>query len=178
MSLLPFVPRLAFRILRDAAVRQDDSRGTELNVSVLLADLAGFTDLVDRLARQYGDRGAERLQEMLNECFGLLTDIVDAAGGEVLSFPGDAALAVWTADSVARDLTEMVQQCTLCGLELQSKLDRFQVPDGHQLRLRVAIGAGRAWAALVGGVDGRWETVLQGDAIDATRGRPAYGSGR
>lgn len=170
MSLLPFVPKLALRLLRDATVRPDDSRGAELNASVLLADLSGFTDLVDRLAGQYGDRGAERLQEILNHCFGRLTDIVDGAGGEVLSFPGDAALALWTTDSDATNLAELVHQCALCGLELQSKLDRFQVSDGIELRLRVAIGAGRAWAALVGGVDGRWETVLQGDAVDQLTG--------
>ncbi len=166
MSLLPFVPRLALRLLRDAAARPDGSRGTELHASVLLADLSGFTNLVDRLASQYGNRGAERLQEILNECFGRLTDIVDGAGGEVLCFPGDAALAIWVTDAGATHLAELVQRCTLCGLELQSKLERFQVLDGVELRLRVAIGAGPVWAALVGGVNGRWETVLHGDAVD------------
>ena len=114
---------------------------------------------------------------MLNECFGRLTDIVDAAGGEVLSFPGDAALAVWTADSVATNLAELVQQCTLCGLELQSKLDRFQVPDGIKLRLswRSAPDAnGRARRR-------RRRTVGDGASRGSrrsARGRAAYRSGR
>jgi class 3 adenylate cyclase/tetratricopeptide (TPR) repeat protein len=171
MSLLPYVPRLALRLLRDAPARPpDDSRGTELNVGVLFADLSGFTDLVDRLASRYGHRGAERLQEILNDCFGRLTHIVDAADGEVLSFPGDAALAVWIADPVDPDFAALVHQATLCGLELQSQLDRLRVLDGTELRLRVAIGAGRAWGALVGGTGGRWETVLQGEAIDQLAG--------
>jgi class 3 adenylate cyclase len=171
MSLLPFVPNLALRLLRNTRVFPDDSRGEPLQTSVLLADLSGFTGLVDTLASQFGDRGAERLQEILNRCFGLLTDIVDAAGGEVLSFPGDAALAIWTTgDAKSTPLAELVHQCAVCGLELQARLDRFPALDGVELRLRVAVGAGRSWAALVGGVDGRWEAVLQGEAIDQLSG--------
>jgi class 3 adenylate cyclase/tetratricopeptide (TPR) repeat protein len=156
--------------MQDAPSRRDESRVAALQVSVLLADLSGFTALVDRLASQYGNRGAERLQEVLNDCFGRLTEIVDAAGGEVLSFPGDAALAVWATSGEATNIAELVQQSAWCGTELQSKLDKFQIPDGIELRLRVAIGAGPAWAALVGGVNGQWETVLQGEAVDQLAG--------
>jgi class 3 adenylate cyclase/tetratricopeptide (TPR) repeat protein len=170
MSLLPFVPRLALRLLRDADMRPDHSRGVQVSVAVLLADLSGFTDLVDSLAARHGDRGAERVQEILNQCFGLLTDIVDAHRGEVLSFPGDAALAIWTADDERTSLNELLHRCAFCGLELAAKLHRFQVGDDIELRMRVAIGAGRAWAALVGGVEGRYETVLQGEAVDQLAG--------
>ncbi len=72
-------------------------------------------------------------------------------------------------DAEATRLAGLVHQCTLCGLDLQTKLDRFPAINDVELRLRVAVGAGRARAALVGGVDGRWETVLQGEALDQLR---------
>src|SRR4029453_9739525 len=47
-------------------------------------------------------------------------------------------------------------------LQLQAKLDRLKPFEGVELRLRVAIGAGRSWAALVGGGKGWRGAVLQG----------------
>ena len=134
--------------------------------SVLLADVSGFTGLVEVLAREHGDRGAEHVQGILNRCFGPLTDLVDRHGGQVLCFPGDAALAVWTGLGSEPDaLPGLVRRSTACGLELLSSLDKVSAANGLELRLRVAIGAGRSWAALVGGVAGRWETVMSGAAV-------------
>jgi class 3 adenylate cyclase len=60
--------------------------------AVLFADLAGFTALAEALSLQ-GPRGAEELSRIIDAHFGRLTDIVLAAGGDILAFAGDAALA-------------------------------------------------------------------------------------
>jgi class 3 adenylate cyclase/tetratricopeptide (TPR) repeat protein len=167
MSLLPFVPRLALSLLHDAAAPLDNACVRAVDAIVLLADVSGFTGLVDAVAARDGDRGAERLQGILNDCFGPLTDLVDAAGGEVLAFPGDAALAIWIrGDPEPHALARLAQRGAHCGLQLRDRLDRRPAAGHAELRLRVAIGAGPARAALIGGVDNHWEAVVQGDAIE------------
>jgi class 3 adenylate cyclase len=142
-----------------------------LGASVLLADISGFTRLADSLAEARGERGAEELQDILNRCFAPLTAIVDAAGGEVLCFPGDAALAVWTSGTTDENaLTALVQQAAACGLELQRALARPSYGAAADFRFRIAIGAGPAAAALVGGVEGQWEAVLYGAPVEELRG--------
>ena len=172
-GLVPYVPKLALRLLRDSPTPLQEPRVEGLLVCVLLADVSGFTEIVERIAREQPDRGAEQVHEILNGCFGPLTEYVDAAGGEVLRFPGDAALAVWTAPAPldpSIPLGELVCRTATCGLTLTEKIDRLSVTETIQLRLRVAIGAGHAWAAIVGGVEGQWEMVLQGAPVRQLRG--------
>lgn len=166
-SLAAYVPNLALRVLASTAAGPlSRCRVETLTASVLLADIAGFTALIDRLARDFGPSAAERLQDILNKCFGPLTALVAEAGGEVLSFPGDAALAVWTDGPGAEtSLSDLVRRSALCGIALQSTLDRLAVADDVEVRLRVAIGAGRSAAAVVGGVDGHWDVILRGEPI-------------
>jgi class 3 adenylate cyclase/tetratricopeptide (TPR) repeat protein len=134
-----------------------------LPACVVLADVSGFTPLVERLSRDQV-RGAEAVQEVINRVFRPLVDLVDAAGGEVLRFPGDAALALWTAPEA--ELGEAVRRAARCGLAVQSSLDRLGVLPGVELRLRIAVGAGSIQAASVGGVEGRWEFLVRGGPID------------
>ena len=50
---------------------------------------------------QQGERGAEQLSDLLNDCFAILTDVVDAHGGDIVCFTGDGFLAVWDAANPA-----------------------------------------------------------------------------
>ena len=164
--LLPFVPRLTLALL-DEGAPSDIGRARPVQVAAMLADLAGFTALVDRMTARLGGRASERLQEVLNRCFAPITEIVDKAGGQVLAFPGDAALGIWLSDAAdPTALTEWVLRAVDCGLELRDRLDGLATEDDAVVRLRVAISAGPARAALVGGVDGRWTAVVHGRAIE------------
>jgi len=58
------------------------------------ADISGFTALSERLAA-YGREGAEELTNLLNQCFGGMIEIIDAHGGDVLKFGGDALLVLF-----------------------------------------------------------------------------------
>ena len=164
---IPYVPRYARGLLR-GCTQIEHYRRWPLQASVLLADVSGFTTIVERLSRTDPQRGAERLQEALNRCFGPLTAIVEAAGGEVLKFPGDAALGLFTHGDLAQPgpLGELVHRAAACGLLLQRTIEGLTASDATALHLRVVIGAGDSSAAIVGGVDGRWEFVVHGAAID------------
>jgi class 3 adenylate cyclase/tetratricopeptide (TPR) repeat protein len=168
---LPFVPKLALRLFNAQNAVPEQPCQVSFAAAVLLADVSGFTGLVETLAREYGDRGAEEIQDVLNRCFAPLADCVDRHGGQVLCFPGDAALALWTTpEDGPGALATLVRQSAECGLDLLASLDRLTVAAGRELRLRIAVGAGPSAASLVGGVSGRWETVMGGAAVAQLEG--------
>ncbi len=167
---VPYLPQTAARALNRDGLPAGH-RAWPLAACVLLADISGFTGLVERLAQTDPQRGAERLQGALNQCFTPLVEIVQAAGGDVLKFPGDAALALWTAeDDRPGVLAAVTEAAARCGLALQDAVESFAPFGDQRLRLRVAIGAGTASAAFVGGVDGRWEFVVDGAAVRQLQG--------
>ena len=57
--------------------------------TLCFADVSGFTQLSERLARS-GRVGAEELTAILNDTFTALLDVALAAGGDLLKFGGDA----------------------------------------------------------------------------------------
>jgi class 3 adenylate cyclase/tetratricopeptide (TPR) repeat protein len=77
-------------------------------VSVLFADLVGFTTLVE-------GRDAEDTRELLNRYFDLARDVISRYGGTVEKFIGDAVMAVWGAPVAHEDDAE---RAVRAGLEL------------------------------------------------------------
>jgi class 3 adenylate cyclase/tetratricopeptide (TPR) repeat protein len=73
-------------------------RHRQVEGSLVSADISGFTALSERLAG-YGREGAEELTALLNQCFGGMIEIIDAHGGDVLKFGGDALLVLFTGDA-------------------------------------------------------------------------------
>lgn len=63
-------------------------QGEAIEAVIWLNDLRGFTALSEALPR-------DRLIDLLNDYFGPMVDAVEAAGGEVLKFIGDAMLAIF-----------------------------------------------------------------------------------
>ena len=62
--------------------------GETIHAVIWLCDLRGFTDLSERLPR-------DALMALLNGYFGPMCEAVEANGGEVLKFIGDAMLAIF-----------------------------------------------------------------------------------
>jgi adenylate cyclase len=68
-------------------------QGEAIDAVIWLNDLRGFTALSEAMPR-------DRLIELLNDYFGPMVDAVEAAGGEVLKFIGDAMLAIFPTATV------------------------------------------------------------------------------
>ncbi len=68
-------------------------------VSILFADLVGFTSLAD-------GRDAEDTRELLSRYFDLATEVITRYGGTVEKFIGDAVMAVWGAPVAREDDAE------------------------------------------------------------------------
>lgn len=130
--------------------------------ATLFADVSGFTVLTTQLGHQ-GVEGAEQLTGILNLYYGRLVDLIGDHGGEPVQFFGDALLAFWP--SLNSSLADVTLRAACCGLAIQRELDGYLAGDDIDLSLHIAIGAGRAVAAAIGGSEGRWHFVLAGDPV-------------
>ena len=142
---------------------------------MLFADLSGFTALTERLA--YGPAGAETLSAIIGDIFGRLVTEVARHRGDVLRFPGDAAICVWE-ESPDLGPAAAGALAAAAGLGIQRAMrERAPLAD-EKLTARVAVTEGPARIAFVGGADGRFEALADGDAI--ARAAPALrlGPGR
>jgi class 3 adenylate cyclase/tetratricopeptide (TPR) repeat protein len=75
-------------------------------VSILFADLVGFTTLAE-------GRDAEETRELLSRYFGLAREIITRYGGTVEKFIGDAVMAVWGAPTAHEDDAELAVRAAL-----------------------------------------------------------------
>jgi class 3 adenylate cyclase len=109
--------------------------------AVLFADLVGFSALADALSAD-GPRGAEELSRIIDTHFGRLTDLVLAAGGDVLAYAGDAALVAWPAPGDGPPVEALARAAT-SGLRL---LKAMSPPAGVLTHLGAAHDLGRLGA--------------------------------
>jgi class 3 adenylate cyclase/tetratricopeptide (TPR) repeat protein len=152
------------RLAPPVADPQTVPRAQTFSGAVLLADIAGFTELTTRLAAG-GRLGAEQLTAELNNCFGLLIDLVERFDGDVYRFAGDAMLAVWPGPAEEAALTGSIQRAALCALAIQDALRDYRVSDRGGLSVHIGIAAGPLLAAHLGGIDQRVEFLLTGTPL-------------
>src|SRR5262249_1155284 len=86
---------------------------------------------------------------------------VEAIGGDVLSIAGDAFLCHWPASS-PDTVRDAVLRAAQAGERIQRALHDRQ---GKQLPTRIGIGAGELFIGYAGGIEGRWQVVVSGDAL-------------
>lgn len=89
------VPRLALRWLAEGG-----SGGRRLDGSLLFADISGFTRLTERLATR-GRAGAEELVGLVGDVLTALIAEIEARGGDVLVFAGDALVVLFDGPDAA-----------------------------------------------------------------------------
>jgi class 3 adenylate cyclase/tetratricopeptide (TPR) repeat protein len=137
--------------------------------AVLLADISGFTALTEHLTLN-NPAGAEDLTRILDLYFGHLIEVINAHGGDVVKFAGDGVVALWYSDD---PLSVLALRAVQCGLAVQmmmapsawSVLDDRMVHPPSPLKVRVGVSAGEIGALHVGGMYGRWELLVTGEAL-------------
>jgi class 3 adenylate cyclase len=87
-------PEVATTLIEDP--EQAALGGREVEVTVLFADLRGYTSYSER-------RAPAEVVAMLNAAFGVVVPIVLAEGGTVVQFMGDALMAIWNAPRAQPD---------------------------------------------------------------------------
>jgi class 3 adenylate cyclase len=131
--------------------------------STLFADLSGFTALTERLASRLGPlRGAEELGAWLRRIYDPLIACVDAEGGSVLGFAGDAVSCFFDGDDGARAVRvarAMQREVAL--------LDDARAIDGSRLgvRVKVAVAVGQVRRFVAGDPERRLWDVMAGSTL-------------
>lgn len=161
-DLASYLPMIIRQQLRESPAPLTAPRSENMTGAFLFGDITGFTPLVERLA-QKGSGGVEELSRLLNAYFHQLITLVNAHGGDVLRFAGDAVLALWPTDD--EPLPEVVQRAAQCALAIQKELNNYYTFDGAELSMRIGIGAGHLSLVQLGGMFGRWEAMLTGAPI-------------
>jgi class 3 adenylate cyclase/tetratricopeptide (TPR) repeat protein len=124
-------------------------------VSVLFADLVGFTSLSD-------ERDPEDVREALTRYFDTARKVITRYGGSVDKFIGDAVVAVWGTPASHEDDAE---RAVRAALDLVDAVTALRSGDGlPPLSLRAAIGTGPA-AVLVGASG---QGMVAGDLVNTT----------
>ena len=133
----------------------DTVAGGDRNVSVLFADLKGFTSFSET-------HDPAEVQAMLNVWFEAVVPQVTAAGGHVEKFVGDAVMVTF---NVASEQPDHAARAARAALSFQRAAR--EVVDRHPEwpRFRVGVNTGWARVGLVGGGDQRGYTVL-GDMVN------------
>lgn len=140
----PLVPtedaQAAFRAPSDKI----DSEANRRTITVLFADLSGFTAMSERL-------DPEVMQTLQNELFEELTAAVQSFGGFVDKFIGDALLALFGAPAAHEDDPERAVRAALDMIGRTARLsERAEAYAGSPLLLHVGINTGHVVAGGLG----------------------------
>jgi class 3 adenylate cyclase len=124
-------------------------------VSVLFCDLVGFT-------AQSEIADPEDVRRMLGEYFAAARGAIEAFGGVVEKFIGDAVVGVFGVPAAYEDDPE---RAVRAGLRIVEEAERLHAVGGEPLRLRVGVNTGEALVRL-NVVPGSSEGFLAGDAVN------------
>ena len=123
------------------------------HVSVLFADLVGFTSLAQ-------DRDAEAVRDILTRYFDVAREVVERYGGTIEKFIGDAVMAVWGTPTAHEDDAE---RAVRAGLDLVDAARTLGAELGVEgLRLRAGVLSGEA--AVTIGAQG--QGMVAGDLVN------------
>ncbi len=149
-------PRVVDRILDDTAEADGDFIAQERDVSVLFADIVGFTSYAE-------GRSPHATAQALNRCLASMSDAVFAEDGTLDKFLGDAVLAVFGAPF---DQPDHAQRAVRAAVGIQRAMAALpREADDAPLEVRVGINSGRAMTGDVGSPRRREYTVL-GDVVN------------
>jgi len=137
-------------------------KGRRMDVTVLFADIRGFTPLSEKLA-------PEEVVALLNDYLTHMTDVIFRHEGTLDKFLGDGLMAVFGAP-VAQP--ESTLHAVLAALEMRARLQEFNLARqvGGQAPVRVGIGI-NSGEAVVGNIGSRerMDYTVIGDTVNVAQ---------
>ncbi len=150
-------PNLVDQIVRGAL--QLDQGGTKREVTMLFADIRGFTDMSER-------HPPEEMVKTLNDYFEVMVDVLFAHGGTLDKYVGDEIIGLFGAPV---QLPDAADRAIRCGLEMQRALAEFnrvrQSAGLEPIHIGVGINTGPVIAGAIGSSRTLQYTVI-GDAVN------------
>ena len=136
----------------------------EVDGTMVMADLSGFTNLSERLA-SLGDEGAERLTEIINSFFARMLQTAFRYGGDTLTFGGDAILLLFDGPGHAG-------RAVAASLAMLRQVERAAAVDSGdgKVKIGMSVGAhsGTFLLAAAGLTEERAQVFLLGRGAEAT----------
>jgi adenylate cyclase len=139
---------------RFSALYLDETLAGARDVSVLLADLGGFTSFSER-------NDPADVTAMLNAYFGELVPLLERERGEVHQIVGDEVMAIFNKQNDTPDHPLRAARAAVALLERAQ-----HVALGDWPRFRIGINSGEAFAAVVGGASGHRKHGVVGDTVN------------
>jgi adenylate cyclase/guanylate cyclase len=133
--------------------------GETRNVTILFSDVEGFSALAEGLS-------PERLVHLMNVYLGAMTEAIEAQGGFVDKYIGDAIVAVFGAPHDDPDhARNAVQAALACQAVLPRLAPALGLPEGRVLRTRIGLSTGDALVGNIGSPR-RFNYTVMGDAVN------------
>jgi adenylate cyclase len=139
---------------RFSAIYLDETLAGARDVSVLLADLSGFTSFSER-------HEPDRVAAMLNAYFGAIVPLMERERGEVHQIVGDELMVIFNKQGDTPDHPLRAARAALTLLRTAETVARPDWP-----RFRVGVNSGDALAAVVGGATGHRKHGIVGDTVN------------
>jgi class 3 adenylate cyclase len=118
--------------------------GEKRKVSIMMADLRGFTTLGEELP-------AETVLDMVNIFLGVMTDVIQANKGTIDEFIGDAILAIFGAPILREDDTQRAVRCAVeMQLAMQKVNSRFNELGYPNVEMGIGIDTGTVIVGNIG----------------------------
>jgi class 3 adenylate cyclase/tetratricopeptide (TPR) repeat protein len=148
-------PHLAERILRSRSALEGERR----QVTVLFADMAGFTTLAEQL-------DPEEVHQIIDHCFELITAEVHRFEGTINQYTGDGVMALFGAPVAHEDSPRRAIHAAL-GMQrtLRAYGEELQTQRGLALQMRIGLNTGLVVVGKIG--DGlRMDYTAVGDTTN------------
>src|SRR5437899_2228850 len=154
--LVSYTPKhLAEKILKSRSALEGERR----QVTVLFADLAGFTTLAERL-------DPEEVHRIIERCFELITAEVHRFEGTINQYTGDGVMALFGAPIAHEDAPRRAVHAAL-GIQraLQDYSRELEATGGPAIRMRIGLNTGPVVVGRIGD-DLRMDYTAVGDTTN------------
>ena len=151
-------PDVVERLVKELGKGQQiETQVDERTVTVVFAELAGFTALTERLP-------AARVVALLNDFYRRMTRIIFSFGGTVDKFIGDSVMAIFGAPyQRADDAARAVRAALAMRREFEALI--AERPADEQCGIKLALDTGKVLAGVVGS-DARLEYTALGEPVN------------
>ncbi len=160
-----YVPR---RLVRRLIRRGQDVQSMERDLTIMFTDIVGFTTMAE-------DMPAGDIADELNAHFQLLADAVEAEGGTIDKFIGDALMAFWGApDDMDDHGARGLRAVRAMAVAVNADNARRRAAGKPAVRVRIGLHTGPVVVGNIG-VPSRMNYTIVGDAVNTAQRIEALG---